>query len=194
MSVRVPVREPPTSVPGDRVGLPEAVLADLGIGLGDSVTVEGARRVAAPVVAVDGGARAVFLPERLRRTAGVEPGDAATVAASSLPVASSVTLRLRQSVDLERGEDAIRRRLDRRAVAVGDEVEVTRLGGALTLRFDVRDVAPSSPAVVGDETEITVAAADGTRAGEAERPGGPAAGAGLAPAASCRRLPGPGTP
>ena len=188
MSVRVPVREPPTSVPGDRVGLPEAVLADLGIGLGDSVTVEGARRVAAPVVAVDGEARAVFLPERLRRTAGVEPGEAATVAASDLPVASSVTLRLRQSVDLERSEDAIRRRLDRRAVAVGDEVEVTRLGGALTLRFDVRDVAPSSPAVVGDETEITVAADDGTRAVEAERPGGTGAGDGFVPTATFERL------
>jgi transitional endoplasmic reticulum ATPase len=187
MSVRVTVREPPTSVPGDRVGLPEAVLDDLGIGLGDSVTVEGARRVAAPVVAVDDGERAVFLPERLRRTAGLDPGEAATVAASALPSASSVTLRLRQSVDLERSEEAIRRRLDRRVVAVGDEVEVTRLGGALTLRFDVRDVAPSSPAVVDDETEITVA--DG---GEpdvvAERPGGAGAGDGFVPTATFERL------
>ena len=187
MSVRVPVREPPTSVPGDRVGLPEAVLADLGIGLGDSVTVEGARRVAAPVVAVDGEARAVFLPERLRRTAGVEPGEAATVAASDLPVASSVTLRLRQSVDLERSEDAIRRRLDRRAVAVGDEVEVTRLGGALTLRFDVRDVAPSSPAVVADETEITVVDGSGPDV-VAERPGGTGTGDGFVPTATFERL------
>ncbi|MGM0448627.1 MAG: hypothetical protein ACQERM_10320, partial [Methanobacteriota archaeon] len=137
MSVRVPVKEPPTSVPGDRVGLSEAVLDDLGIGLGDAVAVEGARRVVAPVVAVDAGTRAVFLPERLRRIAGLDPGDAATVSSSTLPVASSVTLRLRQSVDLERSEDAIRRRLDRRVVAVGDEVEVTRLGGTvLTYKQD----------------------------------------------------------
>ncbi|GAA0720175.1 transitional endoplasmic reticulum ATPase [Halorubrum trapanicum] len=172
MSVRVPVREPPTSVPGDRVGLPESLLADLGVGLGDSVAVEDAHRVVAPVVAVDDGERAVFLPERLRRTAGVEPGEVATVAVSDLPVASSVTLRLRQSVDLARSEDAIRRRLDRRVVAVGDEFDVTRLGGALTLRFAVRDVTPSSPAVVGDETEITVAADDGKPAVVAEHPGG----------------------
>ncbi|OYR66210.1 AAA family ATPase, partial [Halorubrum ezzemoulense] len=161
MSVRVPVREPPASVPEDRVGLPEAVLADLGVAPGGSIAVEGSHRVVAPVVAVDAQTRAVFLPERLRRSAGLDPGDNATVAASSLPVASSITLRHRQSVDLERSEDAIRRRLDRRAVAVGDEVEVTRLGGALTLRFDVRDVTPSSPAVVGDDTEIAVAADDG---------------------------------
>ncbi|ELZ48242.1 AAA family ATPase protein [Halorubrum californiense DSM 19288] len=187
MSVRIPVREPPTSVPGDRVGLPEAVLDDLGIGLGDSVTVEGARRVAAPVVAVDDGARAVFLPERLRRTAGLDPSETATVAPSALPVASSVTLRLRQSVDLERSEDAIRRRLDRRVVAVGDAVEVTRLGGALTLRFDVRDVAPSSPAVVGDETEITVADA-GDPDVVAERPDGVGTGDGFVPTATFDRL------
>ncbi|QKG91873.1 AAA family ATPase [Halorubrum salinarum] len=171
MSVRVPVREPPTSVPGDRIGLPRAVLDDLGVGRGDSVTVAGAHRVAAPVVAVDDGTRAVFLPERLRRTAGVEPGDTATVAVSDLPVASSVTLRLRQSVDVERSEDAIRRRLARRVVAVGDEVEVTRLGGALTLRFDVRDVAPASPAVVDDATEITVTSDEADAAVVSERPG-----------------------
>ncbi|TKX53093.1 AAA family ATPase [Halorubrum sp. SP3] len=186
MSVRIPVREPPTSVPGDRVGLPESVLADLGVGLGDRVVVEGAHRIVAPVVAVDDGKRAVFLAERLRRTAGLEPGDTATVAASDLPVASSVTLRLRQSVDLERSEDAIRRRLDRRVVAVGDEVEVTRLGGALTLRFDVRGVTPSSPAVVGAETEITVAA-DGGPDVVAESPGD-GAGDAFVPTATFGRL------
>ncbi|QWC19705.1 AAA family ATPase [Halorubrum sp. 2020YC2] len=188
MSLRIPVREPPTSVPGDRVGLPETVLADLGIGLGDSVAVEGAHRVVAPVVAVDDGARAVFLPERLRRTAGLEPGEAATVAASELPVASSITLRLRQSVDLERSEDAIRSRLDGRAIAVGDEVEVTRLGGALTLRFDVRSVTPSSPAVVTDETDIVVAADDGGPDVVAESPGDAGAGDGFVPTATFERL------
>ena len=133
MSVRVPVREPPTSVPGDRIGLPDAVLADLGVGLGDSVVVEGAHRVVASVVAVDGGPEAVFVPERLRRTAGLEPGDTATVSASDLPVASSLTLRLRQSVDLERSEDAIRQRLDRRVVAV--VVAACNRRGRLVLRF-----------------------------------------------------------
>ena len=170
MSARIPVREPPTSVPGDRVGLPEAVLADLGIGLGDAVVVEGTHRVVAPAVAVDDGDSAVFLPERLRRVAGADPGDVATVTASALPVAASVALRLRQSVDLERSEDALRRRLERRVVEVGDEVEVTRLGGALTLRFDVRDVTPSSPAVVGGETEIAIAADDGSPDVVAESP------------------------
>jgi len=186
MTVSIPVREPPTSVPGDRVGLSESVLAELGIGLGDSVAVEGTHSVAAPAVVVNDGARAVFLPERLRRTAGVEPGEAATVSASDLPVASTVTLRLRQSIDLERSEDAIRRRLDRRVVADGDAFEVTRLGGALTLRFDARDVAPSSPAVVGDETEITVATDDGTPAVVTERPDGP--GADVVPTATFERL------
>ncbi|QAU12728.1 AAA family ATPase [Halorubrum sp. BOL3-1] len=186
MTVRVPVREPPTSVPGDRVGLPQSVLADLGIGVGDSVAVEGAHRVVAPAVAADDGERGVFLPERLRRTAGVEPGETATAAASDLPVASAVSLRVRRSVDVARSEDAIRRRLDRRAVAVGDEVAVTRLGGALTLRFDVRDVAPSSPAVVGDETEVTVAAADETPDVAAEHPGDAAEG--VVPTATFERL------
>ena len=170
MTVRLPVQKPPASLPEGRVGLSTAALADLGVAPGDSVAVEGAHTVVAPVDAVDETDRAVFLSERLRETAGVEPGDAVAVAAADLPTASSVTLRLRQSVDLARGEDAIRRRLDRRAIAVGDEVEVTRLGGALTLRFDVREVAPSSPAVVGADTEIVVTRDDGTTEIVAERP------------------------
>ncbi|OYR78405.1 AAA family ATPase [Halorubrum ezzemoulense] len=187
MSVRVPVREPPASVPEDRVGLPEAVLADLGVAPGGSIAAEGSHRVVAPVVAVDVQTRAVFLPERLRRSAGLDPGDNATVAASSLPVASSITLRHRQSVDLERSEDAIRRRLDRRAVAVGDEVEVTRLGGALTLRFDVRDVTPSSPAVVGRPTRDRRRGDDGPDV-VAESPGTGGPGAGVVPTATFDRL------
>ncbi|GAA0537320.1 AAA family ATPase [Halorubrum ejinorense] len=170
MTVRLPVQKPPASLPEGRVGLSAAALADLGVAPGDSVGVEGVHTVVAPVDAVDETDGAVFLSERLRETAGVEPGDTAAVAAADLPAASSVTLRLRQSVDLARGEDAIRRRLHRRAIAVGDEVEVTRLGGALTLRFDVLDVAPSSPAVVGEETDIVVRADDGTTEVVAERP------------------------
>jgi transitional endoplasmic reticulum ATPase len=171
MSLRVPAREPPTSVPGDRVGLPGPVLSELGLGRGDRVAVEGDHRVVVPVVAVDDGARAAFLPERLRRTVGVAPGDPVTVSvAPDLPTASSVTLRLRQSVDVERSEDAIRSRMERRAIAVGDEVEVTRLGGALTLRFDVRDVSPSSPAIVDETTEIVVSDDDGDTEVVAERP------------------------
>ena len=187
MSARVPVRESPASAPEDRIGLPDGIRAALGIGPGDPVSVEGTHRVVAPAAAVDDESQAAFLPERLRRVAGVDPGETATVAASDLPVASAVTLRLRQSVDLERSEDAIRRRLNRRVVAVGDEVEVTRLGGALTLRFDVRDVSPSSPAVVGDETEIAVAADDGP-AVVAERPGGTDAGGRFVPTATFERL------
>ena len=171
MTVRIPLREPPDSLPEDRIGLSTDVLADAGIAPGDSVAVEGVHTVVAPVDAVDETAGSAFLSERLREVAGVEPGDTVAAAAADLPVASSVTLRLRQSVDLARGEDAIRRRLDRRAIAVGDEVEVTRLGGALTLRFDVRDVVPSSPAVVTDETDIAVTRDDGTTEIVAERPG-----------------------
>ncbi|MGM0448443.1 MAG: AAA family ATPase, partial [Methanobacteriota archaeon] len=57
----------------------------------------------------------------------------------------------------------------------------------LTLRFDVRDVAPSSPAVVADKTEITVA--DGDEPGVvAERPGGTGADDAFVSTATFERL------
>jgi transitional endoplasmic reticulum ATPase len=156
MSVRLPVVDPAEALPEDRVGLPRSVLTDLGIDPdgGGTVDVRGGHRIAAPAVAVD--ADGVAVPEPLRRRANLGVGDTARVAASDVPTASTVTLRLRSPIAVTRSEDALRRRLDRRVVATGDGIEANHLGGALTLRFVVEGIAPSSPAVVADATEIEV--------------------------------------
>jgi len=160
MSVRLPVVDAAASMPEGRVGLPQSVLADLGIdpGGGGTVDVRGGHRIAVPAVAVD--TEGVVVPEPLRRRADLEVGDTAIVAASDVPAASAVTLRLRNPVAVTRSEDALRRRLDRRVVATGDGIEASHLDGALTLRFVVEGVAPSSPAVVTDATEIDVVTGD----------------------------------
>jgi transitional endoplasmic reticulum ATPase len=156
MSVRLPVVDPAEALPEDRVGLPRSVLTDLGIDPdgGGTVDVRGGHRIAAPAVAVD--ADGVAVPEPLRRRADLGIRDTARVAASDVPTASTVTLRLRSPIAVTRSEDALRRRLDRRVVATGDGIEANHLGGALTLRFVVEGIAPSSPAVVADATEIEV--------------------------------------
>ncbi|WP_241881508.1 AAA family ATPase [Halorubrum sp. Ib24] len=86
----------------------------------------------------------------------VEPVDAVA--------ASAVTLRLDERMDLTRAGAALRRRLDGTAVSVDDEVEATLLGGALNLTFVVEDVAPSSPGIASEETEIEVETGEGTAA------------------------------
>ena len=155
MSVRLPVVDPAASVPDGRVGLPGSALGDLGVESGGAVEVRGGHRIVAPAVAVE--TEGVAVPESLRRRADVAVGDTVDIAVSDIPAASTVTLRLRNSIAVTRSESALRRRLDRRVVAVGDDVEASHLDGALTLRFVVERVAPSSPAVVSEATDIDVA-------------------------------------
>ena len=156
MRVRLPVVEPPGSLSDRHVGLTASILADLGAEPGDVVSVTGDRRTVAVVDRVDGDSGGIRLSEPIRRNAGVDRGGTVVVEPTDVAVASTLTLRLEESVDVTRVADALRRRLGRTAVAVGDEVEATLLGGALTLTFVVDGIEPSSPAVVGDRTEIVV--------------------------------------
>ena len=158
MSVRLPVVESAAPASDDRVGLPRSVLVDLGLDSGGTVDVRGGHRIAVPAVAddVDG----IAVPEPLRRRAGLEIGDSVRVAENEVPTASSVTFRLQDSIAITHSESALRRRLGRRIVATGDGIEVSHLDGALTLRFVVEGIAPSSPAVVTDATGIDVATDD----------------------------------
>ncbi len=164
MSVRLPVADVPESVGDRRVGLSPSVLAELGIEDGDPVSVRGGRTTVAVAARVDGDPDGARLPEPIRRNADAEIGDAVTLDPVDAVSASAVTLRLDEAMDLTRAAAAIRRRLDGTAVSVGDEVGAALLGGALRLTFVVDDVAPSSPGIVGEETEIEVETEEGTAA------------------------------
>ncbi|MFC7186056.1 AAA family ATPase [Halorubrum yunnanense] len=164
MSVRLPVANAPESIGDRRVGLSPSVLSDLGVDPGAAVSVRGGRTTVAVVAAVDDDPGGACLPGPIRRNADVDPGDTVTVEPADPAAASAVTLRLDESMDLTRAAAALRRRIEGTAVSVGDEVEATLLGGALSLSFAVDDVAPSSPGIVGEETEIDVTTDEGTAA------------------------------
>ena len=186
MSVRLPVADAPESVGDRRVGLSASVLSDLGVDPGEAVSVRGGRTTVAVAARVDGDPGGACLPEPIRRNADADLGDAVTVEPAGAVSASAVTLRLDESMDLTRAAAALRRRLDGTAVSVDDEVEATLLGGALTLAFVVEDVTPSSPGIVGEETEIDVVTDEGTGAvvSEPDLPDGDS----VVPAATFREL------
>jgi transitional endoplasmic reticulum ATPase len=188
MSVRLPVADAPASVGDRRLGLSASVLADLGVEPGDAVGVRGGRTTVAVAVLVggdggksedgdedrdedgdedrggdgDGDPDEAYLPEPIRRNADTDVGETVTLEPVDAVVASSVTLRLDDSMDLTRAAAALRRRLNGTAVSVDDAVEVTLLGGALGLTFVVEEVTPSSPGIVSEETEIEVVTDEGT--------------------------------
>ena len=164
MSVRLPVADAPESVGDRRAGFSAAVLTKLGVEPGDPVSVRGGRTTVAVATRVDGDPGGACLPGSIRRNAGAEVGDTVTVEPVDAVAASAVTLRLDETMDLTRAGAALRRRLDGTAVSVGDEVEATLLGGALTLTFVVEDVAPSSPGIASQETDIEVETDEGTAA------------------------------
>ena len=156
MKVRLPVADPPESLSDRHVGLTESVLADLGVEPGDVVSVSGDRRTAAVVEHVGGDHGGIRPSESVRRNAGIGRGDTVEIEPTDVAVASTLTLRLEQSVDVTRVSDALRRRLGGTAVSVGDEIEATLLGGALALTFVVDALEPSSPAIIGERTEVVV--------------------------------------
>ncbi len=156
MRVRLPAVDPPESLSDRHVGLTASVFADLGVEPGDVVGVSGDRRTAAVVERVDGERGGIRLSKSIRRNAGVDRGDTVVVEPTDVSVASTLTLRLEQAVDVTRVADALRRRLGGTAVSIGDEIEATLLGGALALTFVVDAIEPSSPAIVGDRTEVVV--------------------------------------
>ncbi|OYR48718.1 AAA family ATPase [Halorubrum sp. Ea1] len=164
MSVRLPVADAPESVGDRRAGFSATVLTELGVEPGDPVSVRGGRTTVAVAARVDGDPGGACLPGSIRRNAGAEVGDTVTVEPVDAVAASAVTLRLDERMDLTRAGAALRRRLDGTAVSVGDEVEATLLGGALNLTFVVEDVAPSSPGIASEETEIEVETGEGTAA------------------------------
>jgi transitional endoplasmic reticulum ATPase len=164
MSVRLPVADVPASVGDRRVGLSASVLADLGVDPGDAVSVRGGRRTVAVAARVDGDPGGVCLPEPIRRNADADLGETVTVEPADAAAASTVTLRLDESMDLTRAASALRRRLNGTAVSVDDQVEATLLGGALALTFVVEEVTPASPGVVDEGTEIDVVTDEGAAA------------------------------
>ena len=164
MSVRLPVADAPASVGDRRVGLSASVLSDLGVEPGETVSVRGGRATAAVAARVDDDPGGICLPEPIRRNADADLDDTVTVEPVDVAPAATATLRLDESMDLTRAATALRRRLEGTAVSVGDEVEATLLGGALTLTFVVEDVAPSSPGIVGEGTDIEVETDEGTGA------------------------------
>ena len=156
MSVRLPVVDGHASTGDRRVGLTPSVLTELGVEPGGTVAVRGGRTTAAVVSRVDADAGGACLSEPLRRNAAADVGETVTVEPVDAPPAATVTLRLDETMELTRAAAALKRRLDGTAVSAGDEVGATLLGGALSLTFVVEDVLPSSPGVVGAETDIDI--------------------------------------
>jgi transitional endoplasmic reticulum ATPase len=155
MTVERPVVEASESVPTHGVELADPTLSELGVRPGDVVSVTGQERTAGVAVATD-DEQGVGLSAQLRENAGVTPGDTVELIAASAPAAATVSLRLTQPFAVTRAEATLRNRLVGRPVTTGDRVEASLLGGGLTLELTVVDVDPSSPAVVEEETDITV--------------------------------------
>jgi len=156
MSTRVAVVEPPASLPPRRIGVPPSVCAALGVDTGDLLSVTGEDRTAAVVERVSADHQGVCLGSSLCEGADVSVGDSVALEREPPVTAEAVRLRLDRSLSLTRVEESLRRRLTETAVTVDDVVTVSHLDGALTLRFVVDAVEPSSPAIVESSTDLDV--------------------------------------
>ena len=156
MSTRVAVVEPPASLPPRRIGVPPSVCAALGVDTGDLLSVTGENRTAAVVERVGADHQGVCLGSSLCEGADVSVGDSVALEREPPVTAEAVRLRLDRSLSLTRVEESLRRRLTETAVTVDDVVTVSHLDGALTLRFVVDAVEPSSPAIVESSTDLDV--------------------------------------
>jgi len=160
MSTRVAVVEPPASLPPRRIGVPPSVCAALGVDTGDLLSVTGEDRTAAVVERVSADHQGVCLGSSLCEGADVSVGDSVALEREPPVTAEAVRLRLDRSLSLTRVEESLRRRLTETAVTVDDVVTVSHLDGALTLRFVVDAVEPSSPAIVEASTDLDVVTDD----------------------------------
>ena len=160
MSTRVAVVEPPASLPSRRIGVPPSVCAALGVDTGDLLSVTGDDQTAAVVERVSADHQGVCLDSSLRENATVAVGDSVALEREPPVTAEEIRLRLDRSLSLTRVEESLRRRLTDTAVTVGDAVTVSHLDGALTLRFVVDTVEPSSPAIVEASTDLDVVTDD----------------------------------
>jgi transitional endoplasmic reticulum ATPase len=130
--------------------------ATLGVDTGDLLSVTGDDRTAAVVERVSADHQGVCLGSSLRENATVAVGDSVALEREPLVTAEEISLRLDRSLSLTRVEESLRRRLTDTAVTVGDAVTVSHFDGALTLRFAVDTVEPSSPAIVEASTDLDV--------------------------------------
>jgi len=160
MSTRVAVVEPPASLPSRRIGVPPSVCAALGVDTGDLLSVTGDDQTAAVVERVSADHQGVCLDSSLRENATVAVGDSVALERETPVTAEQIRLRLDRSLSLTRVEESLRRRLTDTAATVGDAVTVSHLDGALTLRFVVDAVEPSSPAIVEASTDLDVVTDD----------------------------------
>ena len=156
MSTRVAVVEPPASLPSRRIGVPPSVCAALSVDTGDLLSVTGDDRTAAVVERVSADQQGVCLGSSLRENADVAVGESVALEREPPVTAETVRLRLDRSLSLTRVEESLRRRLTNTAVTVDDAVTVSHLDGALTLRFVVDTLEPSSPAIVEPSTDLDV--------------------------------------
>jgi len=146
-------------VEGDSVGsddrltarLPDGARRRLGVLSGDTVVIEGVRKVVATVW--PGGAVApgtVALDREARDRLGVSPGDRVAVGATGVDDATSVTVEMPDSIPREGGKEAVRRALDGRPASPGDRVRVD--GQAVR----VVDTHPGGTVRVTEDTAVYV--------------------------------------
>ena len=150
------------SVSTDAVRLSPAARRTVGVDVGDPVAVEGGARTAAVVGDDASGLPADHLlaGDTVRRNAESAAGGSVTVAPIEPVAARSVTVTPTRSVSLSGDTDALSRALAGRLLSPGDHVAVGLFGGSLDVRLTVADLDPNGPAVVTDETTVSVRPAD----------------------------------
>ena len=155
------------SVRTDAVRLAPAARRTVGLDVGDPVAVEGG----APTVAVVGDDApklpddVVFAGDTVRRNAESTAGESVTIAPVEPAPARSVTVVPARSISLSGDSDALSRALAGRLLSPGDHVAVGLFGGSLDVPLTVVDLDPDGPAVVTDETTVSVRPADSTGVG-----------------------------
>ncbi|MFO7832760.1 MAG: AAA family ATPase [Halohasta sp.] len=165
MTTRVTLGDPDRhdrSVSSRAVRFAPAARRGLGVDVGDVITVTGGDRTVAVVgdddptlpddVAVAG--------DTVRHNAGSTVGASVTVAPVEPVAARSVTVAPTQSVSLAGDTDALSAALAGRPLTVGDRIGVDLFGGSLDVRLTVVALDPDRPAVVTDETTVSVRPAD----------------------------------
>ncbi|WP_253737673.1 AAA family ATPase [Halohasta salina] len=167
MTTRLTLADPDRnglSVSTDAVRLSPGARRAVGADVGDPVAVEGGARTVAVV-----GDDAPQLPDgvvlagdTVRRNAESTVGASVTVAAVEPVAARSVTVAPTNSVSLSGDSEALSRALAGRPLSVGDRIGVDLFGGSLDVRLTVVDLDPDGPAVVTDETTVSIRPADPT--------------------------------
>lgn len=136
-------------------------LEALGVGIGDVVWLEGARRTPAkamPAFPDQRGRGLVYIDGLLRRNAGASVGEGIALSAATAAPAAHVRLQPLGRTPTARDLPFLGQRLAGVPLVAGDEVEVALVGGA-SLGFRVVATQPEGPVVVGAATRVELAEA-----------------------------------